>query len=138
MRRTVLLAAACLLGITGCSSGGASEGASKTTASASASPSTDPIVRFVRSVEDAHFASYADGIPAYQELEVFPPKWCAALGEGHSVEWMLGDGGGLYPIGQDWGTEKGDAYQLVLLGVEAYCPKYAGQVKQELRDAGAY
>jgi hypothetical protein len=50
---------------------------------------------------------------------------------------MLGDGD-LYPIGQDWGTEKSDAYQLVLLGVRAYCPKRAGVVTDELKALGEY
>ncbi|MFE4547302.1 hypothetical protein [Streptomyces sp. NPDC056785] len=50
---------------------------------------------------------------------------------------MLGDGD-LHPIGQDWGTQKGDAYELVLLGVRAYCPKHEAPVKDELRTSGVY
>ena len=132
-RTTTALLAAVLLALAGCSSGTAAS----SKPSASPSQTMDPVVPFMKSVGAANLASYADGIPAYQELEVFPPKWCAALKEGHSVEWMLGDGN-LYPVGEDWGTQKADAYQLVLLGVVAYCPKYSGQVKQELRAAGAY
>lgn len=135
MRRpaAVVLLAACLA-LAGC--GGSTEPAAKSTAKPS--PTTaDPLTVFMSSVTDARFESYADGIPAYQDLEVFPPKWCAALKEGHSVAWLLGDGG-LYPVGDDWGTEQGDAYQLVLLGVEAYCPGRAAGVKAELRAAGVY
>ena len=138
MRRTTILLAATCLTLAGCSSGGQAKAESKPSASASPSPSVDPVVPFMKAVEDADFASYReDGIPAFQDLEVFPPKWCSALGEGHSVEWLLGEGG-LYPIGSDWGTARPDAYQLVLLGVEAYCPKRVGQVKEELRGLGAY
>ena len=126
------------LALAGCSSSdGDDKAESKPSATAAASPSGDPVVKFMDSVEDAHLASYEEGIPPYQELEVFPPKWCSALDEGHSVTWMLGTGG-LYPIGLDWGTEKSDAYQLVLLGAQAYCPKRAGAVRDELREAGAY
>jgi hypothetical protein len=133
---TVLLAALLLAGTAGCGSS-SDDGKSEAKPSASATPSVDPLVKFTKAVDDAHLESYATGIPAYQDLEVFPPKWCAALDEGHSVEWMLGDGD-LYPIGQDWGTEKSDAYQLVLLGVRAYCPKRAGVVTDELKALGEY
>ncbi|MEU9142103.1 hypothetical protein AB0D33_40250 [Streptomyces sp. NPDC048404] len=106
-------------------------------ASASSTPSANPLVVFTKAVDDAQLESYATGIPAYQELRVFPPQWCKALGDGHSVEWILGDGD-LYPIGQDWGTRKEDAYHLVLMGVRAYCPKHEGAVKEELRESGAF
>ncbi|WP_369253833.1 hypothetical protein [Streptomyces sp. R35] len=105
--------------------------------SASATQSVDPLVKFTSAVDDAQLKSYATGIPAYQDLGAFPPQWCKALDVGHSVEWMLGDGG-LYPIGQDWGTEKSDAYQLVLLGTRAYCPEHVGAVTDELKAAGEY
>ncbi|MET8289502.1 hypothetical protein ABZV80_30325 [Streptomyces sp. NPDC005132] len=88
-------------------------------------------------VDKAQLESYATGIPVADELGEFPPRWCKALGQGHSVEWLLGEGD-LYPIGQDWGTKKADAYQLVLLGVQAYCPKREVVVKAELRELGAY
>lgn len=98
-----------------------------------------PVIPFMKSVEDARLASYELGIPPFQELEVFPPEWCAALDEGHSVEWMFDmSQGGLYPIGQDWGTEKGDAYQLVVFGVKAYCPENTAAVLEELRALGEY
>ncbi|MET7457697.1 hypothetical protein ACWEPZ_37825 [Streptomyces sp. NPDC004288] len=132
---TVVLLAAGLV-LAGCSNSGSSDDAKP----AASSPSADPGDTFISSVIDAHLDSYADGVPAVPpavELKVFPPKWCAALDAGHSVGWML-DGEELYPVGETWGTEKKDAYQLVLLGVRAYCPKRTAQVKAELRDLGAY
>lgn len=136
MRRTTILLAACLA-LAGCSDSGGDAAAS--TPSPSASPSVDPVVPFMKSVEDANFASYESGIPPFQELELFPPEWCTALDAGHSVEWMFDmSQGGLYPVGQEWGTEKGDAYQLVVLGVKAYCPKHSAVVLEELRALGEY
>ncbi|MGY5048284.1 hypothetical protein ACWDE0_22030 [Streptomyces sp. 900105755] len=135
MRRTTaaVLAAACLT-LAGCGSS-TDAGAAKP----SPSPTVDPDKKFINSVTGADLHSYATkGMPAASELEAFPPKWCTALDAGHSVDWMLGDAGGLYPWGADWGTEKADAYQLVVFGVAAYCPKYSAQVKTELRDEGVY
>jgi len=134
-RTTVALLAATLLLATGC--GSSSDNKPDSQPSASATPSADPLVDFTRAVDHAKLASYATGIPAYQELEVFPPKWCKALDAGHSVEWMLGDGG-LYPVGWDWGTEKSDAYQLVVFGTRAYCPKHLAAVTDELKASGVY
>lgn len=134
MRRTaaaVLLAVGLVL--TGCSSSGG--GGGKPTPAVTSS--VDPLVTFTRAVDGAQLESYATGIPVADELGVFPPRWCKALAEGHSVAWMLGDGG-LYPVGRDWGTEKSDAYELVLLGVRAYCPKDEAVVKGELRELGVY
>jgi hypothetical protein len=135
-RATSVLLALLLAGAAvGCSSG--REGKADARPSASPTPSVDPLVKFSNAVDHAQLESYATGIPAYQELGAFPPKWCKALDDGHSVEWMLGDGD-LYPVGWDWGTEKTDAYQLVLFGVKAYCPKHTDQVKAELRETGEY
>lgn len=134
MRRTtvaVLLAAG--LALTGCSSSGGGDG--KPTPAVT--PSADPLVTFTRAVDGAQLESYATGIPVADELGVFPPRWCKALDGGHSVAWVLG-AGNLYPMGQGWGTKKADAYQLVLLGVRAYCPKHEAAVKGELRALGAY
>jgi hypothetical protein len=137
MRRTTVLLAACLA-LAGCSDSGGGDSAASTP-SPSASPSVAPVIPFMKSVEDAAFASYETGIPPFQELEVFPPEWCAALDEGHSVEWMFDmSQGALYPVGQEWGTEKGDAYQLVVLGVKAYCPENEAAVTEELRALGVY
>lgn len=136
MRRTTILLAACLA-LAGCSGSGGDTAAS--TPSPSASPSVDPVVPFMKSVEKARFASYESGIPPFQELEVFPPEWCAALDAGHSVEWMFDmSQGGLYPVGQEWGTEKSDAYELVVLGTKAYCPENTAVVLEELRASGEY
>ncbi|MFJ3759237.1 hypothetical protein [Streptomyces sp. NPDC090080] len=137
MTRTLAAAAALVatLTVAGCSSDsidGAAPGPVPTVA---------PTEQFINSVIDAHLDSYASGVPAVppaDELEAFPPKWCDALAAGHSVEWMLDDSDDLYPVGENWGTEKADAYQLVVLGVVAYCPRYSAVVKKELREAGAY
>jgi len=137
MRRTAtaLLAVLLLAGAAACGSSGDDRPDAKP--SASATPSADPLVKFTKAVDEAQLESYATGIPVAEELGSFPPQWCKALDAGHSVEWMLGDGG-LYPIGQDWGTRKADAYQLVLMGVRAYCPKHVGAVTEELKASGEY
>ncbi|WP_392971136.1 hypothetical protein [Streptomyces sp. LN245] len=134
-RTTVAVLAAALLLATGCGSSTDDKPAAQP--SASATPSANPLVEFTNAVNHAGLESYETGIPAFQELEVFPPQWCKALDEGHSVEWMLGDGG-LYPIGQEWGTKKPDAYQLVVFGVRAYCPKHLASVTDELKASGVY
>lgn len=132
---TTVLAA--VLVLAGCSSG--SNEPEKPKPSASATPSADPGVKFMSSIEDARLDSYATGIPVTDELSGFPPGWCSALDAGHSVEWMFDmNEGGLYPVGMDWGTEKSDAYELLVLGVKAYCPKHSAVVLEELRAAGAY
>lgn len=137
MRHTTtatLLTVACLA-LAGCGSSSDDKPAARP--SASATPSANPLVEFTNAVNHAQLESYATGIPAFQELEVFPPKWCKALDQGHSVEWMLGDGD-LYPVGWEWGTEKSDAYQLVVFGVRAYCPKHLAAVTDELKASGVY
>lgn len=137
MRRTAVLLTAACLALAGCSD----SGSTSSKAASSATPSVDPGGKFIGSVIDAHLDSYTTGVPAADELKAFPPKWCEALTEGHSVKWMFnmtGDGGGLYPVGESWGTEKTDAYRLVLLGVQAYCPKWEKTVREELRESGEY
>ncbi|MFD9464356.1 hypothetical protein [Streptomyces sp. NPDC060027] len=131
---TTLLTAVLLLA-TGC--GSSTDGKPVAKPSASVTPSATPVVEFMNAVGDAELESYEIGIPPFQELEVFPPQWCKALNEGHSVEWTLG-AGDLYPVGQEWGTEKSDAYQLVVFGVRAYCPKHTAAVTDELKAAGVY
>lgn len=133
-RTTIPLVLLLLAGTAAC---GSSSGTPDEKPSASPTASADPLVKFTRAIDTAELESYATGIPAFQELEVFPPRWCKALDDGHSVEWILGDGG-LYPVGEDWGTEKSDAYRLVLLGVDAYCPKHEAGVKADLRESGQY
>lgn len=127
---TVLLAAALLLAVTGCSSNSSSPDAkpspSKTVSKAS------------RYLTAAHQITF-NGSPSDQELLAYPPKWCDALGSGHSVKWLFdSSGGGLYPIGQEWGTAKADANTLLVAGVRAYCPANLPAVQKELRDTGEY
>ena len=138
MRHTTvtILLAATTLALAGCSSGSEPE---KQKPSASATPSADPAVKFMSAIEDARLDSYATGIPAADELTGFPREWCTALDEGHSVEWMFDmTEGGLYPVGVDWGTEKSDAFELLVLGVKAYCPENSSVVLEELRASGEY
>ncbi|MFK4070559.1 hypothetical protein [Streptomyces sp. NPDC029674] len=138
MRRTatVLLAACALLTLTAC---GTHDG---TQAAPEASKSTvyklRPEDQWRQSINAAGITSWTeDAGPSGDELEAMPKDWCKALKGGHSVQWLLGEGG-LYPIGEDWGTEKSEAHKLVVLGTEAYCPKLAGRVKAELRETGEY
>lgn len=140
MRHTTILLATCLLlAGAGCSDGGGDTAESKPSASAAQSPVVDPVVPFMRAVEDARLASYSAGVPPYQELEIYPPLWCRAIDDGHSVEWMFDmTKGGLYPIGEEWGTTKADAHQVLLMGVEAYCPKQLEAVRADLRASGEY
>lgn len=138
MRRTAITAllAAVTLALASCS--GSSD--AETEAKPSATPTADPGDAFMTSVIDAHLDSWADGmirVPARDELTVFPPQWCDELDAEHTVEWILGQPD-LYPVGESWGTEKSDAYQLVLLGTKAYCPKWTKQVRDELRESGEY
>ncbi|MFF0138530.1 hypothetical protein ACFYRN_19070 [Streptomyces sp. NPDC005227] len=138
MHRTATALLALLLAGAAAGCGGGSDDKPETKPTpASVTPSADPLVAFSKAVDKAQLESYATGIPVADELGAFPPQWCAALDDGHSVKWLLGEGD-LYPIGQDWGTEKTDAYHLVLLGVRAYCPKHEAEVKDELRASGEY
>ncbi len=139
MRRvtTVLVAVGLSLAAAGCDS---SSGKPAAKPSASPSKSADPADKFMQDVTDARLDSWSDKmplVPARDELTVFPPKWCDALEAGHTVQWILGEGD-LYPYGNDWGTVKQDAYQLVLLGTQAYCPKWLPQVRDDLRASGQY
>ncbi|MFG3116382.1 hypothetical protein ACGF4C_18460 [Streptomyces sp. NPDC048197] len=119
----LLLAAAC----------GGSPGKSK------AKPTTPPSDKFLGAIVDHPIHSWDDHGPTQAELLAYPPKWCAALKQGHSVDYLFGAAQGrLYPIGMDWGTEKADAYRALVMAVEAYCPTYRGRVVQELRASGDY
>jgi hypothetical protein len=135
MRHTTAVLLLASLALAGCST----TDDSKPTASPSASPTAAPGEAFVASVIDAHLDSYAAGVPAAAELNVFPPEWCAALDAGHTAAWMFDmTQGGLYPVGETWGTEKADAYQVLVLGVKAYCPKHTAALVAELRESGEY
>ncbi|WP_329546783.1 hypothetical protein OG548_23385 [Streptomyces sp. NBC_01356] len=137
MRRTtgtVLLVA--VLALAGCSS---PDGNTMSEAKPSPTPTIEPGEKFVAAVIDAHLDSYSTGVPAADELRLFPPEWCDALDGGHSVEWMFDmTGGGLYPVGETWGTEKSDAYEVLVLGVKTHCPKHSELVLEELRASGEY
>lgn len=105
----------------------------------SATPTANPGDQFMDAVINAHLDSYARGIPAADELKAFPPRWCEALDSGHSVKWMLDIfEGGLYPVGEEWGTAKADANELVVIGVKTHCPKHQAAVLAELRSSGQY
>ncbi|GGV62805.1 hypothetical protein GCM10010277_68370 [Streptomyces longisporoflavus] len=137
MRRTTIaaLAAAALLTLTAC--GGDSGSKAEPQTSKSTAYKLRPEDQWVQSINSAGITSWADKSPSREELTAMPEGWCAALKAGHSVEWLLGEGD-LYPIGEDWGTEKGEAQELVVLGSAAYCPKFEKRVKAELRESGAY
>ena len=139
MRRTttaaVLLTAA--LALAGCGSGDSSKPAAKPSPSKTASKQDT----FLRAVHAANFTSWEDKGPTDDELLEYPQQWCDGLDAGHSVKWlftMFGDGGGLYPIGEHWGTYKADANAVLVMGVKAYCPENLADVKEELRASGDY
>ncbi|WP_326771350.1 hypothetical protein [Streptomyces sp. NBC_01445] len=127
MRRTAtaLLAAALLASLTAC---GASEDG-KATTTPKAKPTISKETRYLKAAHEITF----NGEPSDDELTAFPPQWCDGLNTGQ----LLGEGN-LYPIGDDWGTVKQDAYTLVATGTKAYCPENFDAVRDELRDAGAY
>lgn len=132
MRTTAaaLLAVVCLA-LAGC-------GTSSSKTSAKPSPSKT-VSKADRYLATAHQVSF-NGSPSDEELLAYPPQWCQALDSGHSVAWLFDvtGGGGLYPIGQEWGTAKADANTLLVAGVRAYCPANLAVVQKELRDAGEY
>jgi hypothetical protein len=139
VRHTTTTAAATavlLLALTACGSSNGSDDDKPAAASSSPSPSTDPATEYLTAAQGIAFTGTQ---PADQELTALPPKWCDGLNDGHSVEWLFSSGGGaLYPNGMNWGTVKKDAYQLVVAGVKAYCPKYLDSVTAELRASGEY
>ncbi|MEU5043190.1 hypothetical protein [Streptomyces griseorubiginosus] len=142
MRHTVTTAATVLLlalATAGC--GGGDDDAKtndKPPTSAAPSPSSSEALaaQYLAESQQIPFTSHR---PTVDELLDYPPKWCAALADGHSVEWMFSSGGGsLYPIGNDWGTVEADANKLLLVGVKVYCPKHLAAVTAELKAAGKY
>jgi hypothetical protein len=139
MRHTTTATAATavlLLALTACGSSSDNGEADSKPAATSPSPITDPATEYLTAAQGIAFTGTQ---PADQELTALPPKWCAGLNDGHSVEWLFSSSGGaLYPNGMNWGTVKKDAYQLVVAGVKAYCPKYLDSVTAELRASGEY
>ncbi len=124
---TVLLTAACLA-LAGCSD------SKPSTTDAKPSPSVDKKATYLGAAREITF----NGEPTDEELLLYPPEWCAGLDAGHSVEWLFSMDTGLYPIGEQWGTKKPDANELLVAGVKAYCPENSAAVLDELRASGEY
>lgn len=126
--------------LTGC---GSSSGNHASTSTPSPTHTLSASEKFLNAVHQATIQSWTDGsgTPTDDELTVFPPRWCAALAQGHSVAWILDNNEGpdsTYPVGDNWGTNIIDARTLVVLGVTAYCQRYRNQVTAELRSSGTY
>jgi len=138
MRHTTTAAATAVLLLalaTGC--GGDDSGDGKATStSPTPTKTTDPATAYLAAAQGIAFTGSQ---PTDTELTALPPKWCAGLDDGHSVEWLLSSGGGAaYPNGMNWGTVKKDAYTLIVAGVRAYCPTHTAAVTEELRATGQY
>ncbi|MFD5814396.1 hypothetical protein [Streptomyces sp. NPDC127038] len=134
MRHTTVLLACLLLAgaATGCGSSG---GDDKSAAKPSASSTAGNDARYLKAARQIKF----NGTPTDGDLLLYPDLWCKGLDAGHSVKWLFGiHDGGLYPVGEDWGTAKADADTLLVAGVKVYCPKNSGAVLDELRASGEY
>jgi hypothetical protein len=129
---TAALGAALLLSLTACGNNHSDSNADK--------PHPTPTVsKADRYLKTAHTLTFTGSGPTDSELLDYPPKWCDGLDAGHSVSWLFsGGGGGLYPIGMDWGTKKREANQLLVAGVRVYCPQHTDAVTAELRASGDY
>lgn len=135
MRHTAagLLTATLLATLTAC--GTSSSDDDKPAAKPSPTPTVTKKDQFLKAARDITF----NGAPTDTELLVFPMLWCHELESGHSVEWLFDmSQGGLYPVGQEWGTKKSDANELLVAGVKAYCPENLDAVQEELRASGEY
>lgn len=141
MRHTVTAAATVLLlalAATACGTNDDSKADHKPTPSGTPSPTTsaERAGQYILASQDIAFTTRR---PSNDELLSFPPKWCKALDEEHSVAWTFSGGGaGLYPSGPDWGTVEKDADRLLIAGVKAYCPQRLDAVTKELRETGKY
>lgn len=131
---TVTLAAAMLATLAAC--GGDTGSDDKGAAKVSASPAVNKKDQYLAAAREITF----NGAPTDTDLLVFPMLWCQELESGHSVEWIFDvtGGGGLYPVGESWGTKKADANELLVAGVKAYCPESLAAVQEELRASGEY
>jgi hypothetical protein len=130
---TVLLAVLlCAGAATGCSSNSDSDAKP----AASKTPTISKETRYLTAAREITF----NGTPSDDELLALPPKWCDGLAGGHSVEWLfdLTGGGGLYPVGMEWGTARPDANELLLVGVKTHCPDQTAAVTAELRSTDQY
>lgn len=131
---TALLTLTACLALAGCSSSGTSD--HKPTATPSSSPTVSTEDQYLTAAHGITF----NGAPTDEELLLYPPRWCEELDAGHSVEWMfdMTGGGGLYPIGDEWGTKREDANELLVAGVKAFCPENRDAVVEELRASGGF
>lgn len=112
------------------------------TGSTAAKPKSSTVSKedeFKTNYDAAFLDSWSDAAkrPTDEEVQAYPPQWCAGLEDGHSVDWLFNDGG-LYPIGDTWGTTQADAHKLLVMAVDIYCPGMKPQVTEELRGTGAY
>jgi hypothetical protein len=135
---TTAATAVLLLALTACGSSNSGGGDGDKPDAASPSPSSSEALaaQYLAESQPIPFTSHR---PAIDELLALPPQWCAALKDGHSVEWTFsGSGGDLYPNGVDWGMVQKDAYRLLIAGVRVYCPNRLDTVTKELRETGEY
>lgn len=139
MKRTwaaPIIGAALVLLLTGC--GGSEAPQSKATPSATPTISKDQ--RFLNAVT-AKNIEWPSGPPPDDELLSYPPRWCAAVADGHSGDWILSAMGpqlDLYPTGANWGTKVADARTLLVTAVTTYCPQYRTELITGLQDSGEY
>lgn len=126
-----LLAAGLLLAGCGSSSGDAK-------ATASPTHTVDKQTAFLNALHAASIQSWATAAPGDDEIAVYPQQWCDQLAAGHSVDNILSVRSGLYPSGPNWGTKIGDADQVLILAVTAYCPQYRAEVVQQAQAGGNY
>lgn len=134
MRATTITVLAAGLLLTGCGSG--SGGDAK--ASTSPTPTVSKQTVFLNAIHAAHIQSWGTTAPGDDEITVYPQQWCDQLAAGHSVNNILSVRSGLYPSGSNWGTKIGDADQVLILGVTAYCPQYRAEVVQQAQAGGNY
>jgi hypothetical protein len=110
---------------------------------AKAKPKISPRTAFLKEVhahKDDFWPADENPAPTDAQIAAYPPRWCSAAAEGHSVDWMfdMDNMDHYYPVGDDWGTVIDNARTLVVLGVTAYCPKYRDQIVKDLQSKGEY
>ena len=129
-----LIVAGLLAALTAC--GGETDGVA---AKAKPTPTVSKEAQFLAAVDKADITSWTTTGPTDAELLDFPQRWCDSLAEGHSADHVLNaDQGLLYPLGEDWGTQRDEANELLVLGVKTYCPDLTDQVTADLRATGSY
>lgn len=105
---------------------------------AATTPTVSKQDQFLATIHAATIQSWATAAPTDDEIAAYPQQWCDQLAAGHSLDDILAVRSGLYPAGDTWGTQIGDTYQVVILGVTAYCPQYRAQVVQQAQASGNY